>query len=389
MNMNFVFLSPHFPVNFYLFCVRLRERGVNVLGIADQEPDQLRPELRAALGDYVRVRPLDDYDQMLKACGYFISRHGRIHGVESHNEHWLTYEAQLREDFNIPGVKPHETDRIKKKSAMKEIFAATGALVARGEIFTSLESAEKFAKKVGYPIFAKPNIGVGGCGTYKIHNPEELNTFAETKPQEEYLIEEFIDGNLATYDGLTDLNGDVPYFTSHFSDTGVFEIVHHNEDLNYYSLREIPEDIKEMGLKAVKAFGVKAKFFHIEFLRRKSDRRLVAMEVNMRPPGGFTTDMMNFADDLDVYQEWVNVITGLPFQGKIERKYHCAHVARKEGKTYRLSHEEIINRFQDRIVMFSEVSQIFSAVMGNRAYLVRSQNLQEVKEMISEIQAKV
>ena len=30
--MNFVFLSPHFPPNFYRFAARLKQHGVTVLG---------------------------------------------------------------------------------------------------------------------------------------------------------------------------------------------------------------------------------------------------------------------------------------------------------------------------------------------------------------------
>jgi len=33
--MNFVYLSPHFPPNYYFFCVHLRRLGANVLGLAD------------------------------------------------------------------------------------------------------------------------------------------------------------------------------------------------------------------------------------------------------------------------------------------------------------------------------------------------------------------
>ena len=33
--MNFVFISPHFPENYWNFCDRLRANGVNVLGIGD------------------------------------------------------------------------------------------------------------------------------------------------------------------------------------------------------------------------------------------------------------------------------------------------------------------------------------------------------------------
>lgn len=39
--MNFVYLSPHFPPNYYLFAVQLNNLGVNVLGLADEPYAQI------------------------------------------------------------------------------------------------------------------------------------------------------------------------------------------------------------------------------------------------------------------------------------------------------------------------------------------------------------
>lgn len=386
--MNLIFLSPHFPQNFYHFCVQLSSLGVKVLGIAEQPFDALRPELKKSLADYFQVSSMEDYDQVVRATGWFIHRHGRINRVESHNEHWLPLEASLREDFNIPGVRREPMEKIRQKSRMKEVFIEAGIPAARGAIYKDLQSGLAFAAKVKFPVFLKPDVGVGAISTYKIHDKKEFEDFAASKSTAEYYMEEFIDGQLATFDGITDQTGEIVYYTSHFSDTGVFEVVQGNEDLNFYSLREVPSDILDYGAKAVKAFGVKEKFFHIEFLRQKSDGKLMAMELNMRPPGGFSTDMMNFASDLDVYREWSNIVVNNTFEAPITRKYHCAHVARKFGKAYRLSHDEVLSRFGTGIVSFSEVSEIFSPVMGNFAYLIRAPELAEIKNMISEIQAK-
>lgn len=64
--MNVVFLSPHFPPNFYNFCVRLREAGANVLGLADAPYESLRPELKSALTEYYRV---SDMHTTTSCCG--------------------------------------------------------------------------------------------------------------------------------------------------------------------------------------------------------------------------------------------------------------------------------------------------------------------------------
>ena len=67
--MNVVFLSPHFPPNWFRFVVGLRAAGANVLGIGDTPTEALRPELRAALGDYYRVDDLANRDQVHERAG--------------------------------------------------------------------------------------------------------------------------------------------------------------------------------------------------------------------------------------------------------------------------------------------------------------------------------
>ncbi|HOT77296.1 MAG TPA: carboxylate--amine ligase, partial [Candidatus Wallbacteria bacterium] len=130
--MNYVYVSPHFPPNFYNFCVRLKEAGVNVLGLADEHYDNLRPELKWALKEYYRVENMHSYEQLISACGYFTHKYGKIDRIDSHNEYWLQTEANLRTDFNVFGVKNDQILDIKYKSRMKKKFIEAGVEVARG-----------------------------------------------------------------------------------------------------------------------------------------------------------------------------------------------------------------------------------------------------------------
>jgi len=67
--MNFIYLSPHFPPNYYLFSANLHQLGVIVLGLADEPYELLRPELKASLTEYYRVNDMHNYDEMLRALG--------------------------------------------------------------------------------------------------------------------------------------------------------------------------------------------------------------------------------------------------------------------------------------------------------------------------------
>ena len=121
--MNFVFLSPNFPDSYRWFCIRLRENGVNVLGVGDAPYDALHPDLKAALTEYYAVGSLEDYDQVLRALGYFTFRYGKLDWVESNNEYWLELDAALRTDFHITtGPDREQIQKYRSKSLMKEYF---------------------------------------------------------------------------------------------------------------------------------------------------------------------------------------------------------------------------------------------------------------------------
>ena len=385
--MNIIYLSPHFPPNYYLFCVHLRMLGANVLGLADEPYDMLRPELKAALTEYYLIHDMHNYDQLVRALGYFTYRYGKIDRIDSQNEYWLETEAQLRTDFNIPGIKNDEIQHIKRKSLMKQVYKKAGIEVAQGKVLHTITEARRFANSVGYPLVAKPDIGVGAAKTYKIHNQEELETFFSQKPPIDYILEEFVHGSICTFDGLTDRDGNLVFYTSHQYSQGIMETVNSDDDVYYYSLREIPPDLEDAGRRTLKAFNVRERFYHFEFFRRESDNHIVALEVNMRPPGGLTTDMFNYACDIDIYKEWAHVIVHNKFSSDYARRYHCAYIGRKKRKVYANSHEQIMSKYGACCIPHHEsISGIFSAALGDYGYLARAADLSTIYEIIEFVQ---
>lgn len=133
--LNFVIVSPHFPSNFETFAHRLKESGINVLGIADVEYDSLTESLKSTLTEYYKVEDMNDYDQVYRGIAYFGHKYGKIDRIESHNEYWLELDAQLRTDFNVFGFKNEDMEAVKTKSKMKEIFRKNRIPVAKGRVF--------------------------------------------------------------------------------------------------------------------------------------------------------------------------------------------------------------------------------------------------------------
>jgi biotin carboxylase len=257
--------------------------------------------------------------------------------------------------------------------------------VARGAVIGSLDHARALVRQTGYPLVVKPDAGVGAMDTHKIASDEELERLFAAGPATAYIAEEFIAGELCSFDGLTDRNGGTVFTTAHRFSQGIMETVNEARDLYYVSMRQIPAELEAAGRKCLAAFDVRERFFHIEFFRTAADT-YVALEVNMRPPGGFTTDMFNYAGDIDIYRIWAELVVHDRRGGPYERKYHCAYATRRNRFHYARSHAEIMARFGEQIVQVGSVPGVFSSALGDTGYIFRSPELAQIEEMVAYIQ---
>ena len=380
--MNVVFLSPHFPSHYFRFCLNLKAAGANVLGVGDEPFDSLSQEVRAALTEYYQVDDMHDYDALVRSCGFFTHRYGKIDRLESLNEYWLSTEARLRDDFNIFGVRGSEIDYIRRKSRMKTKFREAGVQVARGRVIRTMDDARSLVRETGYPVIAKPDDGVGAIATYRLENDHDLDAFFETKTDTDYILEEFISGTIYSFDGLADRNGKPVFYTVHTFSQGIMETVNEARHIYYYSLRDIPQTLEKIGRECLKAFDVREQFFHIEFFQTAADQ-YVALEVNMRPPGGFTTDMFNYACDIDIYRIWAELLVQQRTEIKYRRDYHCCYASRKFNRHYANSHEDILSSYGDFMVQVESVPGVFSSALGDIGYIFRSKSLDQILEIVN------
>ena len=388
--MNFVYISPSFPKNFYQFCNRLKLNGVTVLAIADTPYDQLSEELKNSIDDYYQVYSMENYDEMIKAMGYFIFHYGHIDWLESNNEYWLEQDAKLRTDFNITtGIHTNHIEDIKCKSKMKKFYEEAGVKTARYHLVTNLDEGLQFIEKVGYPVVVKPDNGVGAAKTYKISNQDELEKFYQEEHVTQYIMEEFVNGLIISYDGIANLDKDIIFDTSHVFPNPIMDVVNDQSSMYYYSLREIPYDLKQAGHACVKAFYTAGRCFHMEFFKLLEDKEglgkkgdIIGLEVNLRTPGGYTPDMMNFANDIDVYQIYADMVTKGYSEYDHHRPYHCVYCGRRDGITYTHSHEDIISQYHFDLVMCERMPDILSGAMGNFTYTARFENMEQVDAFV-------
>ena len=392
--MNFVFVSPHFPHTYWQFCDRRKKNGLNVLGIGDAPYDSLEEPLKAALTEYYRVDSLEDYDRVYRAVAFFAFKYGKIDWIESMNEYWLEQDARLRTDFNITtGIREDRISFIKEKSLMKKLYLEAGIPTARQHVVTDREAGKVFIREVGYPVIVKPDVGVGATHTWKLENDADLEVFYDNLPAAPYVMEEFIEGEICSYDAILDSRCE-PLFESMTVWPPVMDIVNKDLDLMYYTCPEVPEGLRKLGRKTVKAFGVDRRFVHLEFFRLTKARKglgkvgdFVALEVNMRPAGGYTPDMMDFAHSTDVYQIYADMVA-YDERRVPESPAHayCVYASRKDGHTYARTHEEIMAKYGSRMMMQEEMPPMNWPQMGRYMYTARLETFEEAQEFIAFVQ---
>jgi len=384
---NFVFLSPNFPEAYWQFCHHLKNNGLRVLGIGDCPYDQLRQELRDCLTDYYKVSDLGNYEEVYRAVAFLIFRYGRIDWLESNNEFWLERDAKLRTEFNITsGFKTEDMEKIKHKSAMKAYYAKVGIPTCRWHLAVEYEAAKAFAHEVGYPVVVKPDNGVGAVSTYKLKSDADLDYFFATKDDNIYIMEEFVNGEVRTFDAIINSKGEPIFETGNVTVGSIMDIVNDNDNSMFYIVKELSEDMRDFGRRTVKAFDVKSRFVHLEYFVLREDKEglgkkgdIVGLEVNMRPSGGVSPDMMNFANELDVYKIWADMIAFDSSTMDMNRPHHFAgFCGRRDGKNFVMDHNAIMAKYGHCMKMAERVPDALSGAMANMMYLATFETEEEL-----------
>ena len=387
--MNYLLISPNFPKSQEYFAARLKEKGITVLGIGSESYEELSPRLQEVITEYFKVNNLEDYNEVLKAVAFLTYKHGKIDRVESNNEYWLELDAKIREDFNIDGVKPSELLLTKYKSRMKDIFRKAGARVVEGLSISSKVELNAAIEKLGLPVIAKPDNGVGSANTYKLFTEEDAANFKNTWDESiSYFLEQYIDNAvLCTYDGLIDREGNVVFDTSFTYSLPTLDLV--NNSLDYYTdiEPEIDDKLVEIGQNIVKQFGMKERFFHIEFFKLP-DGEYIALEYNNRIAGGITLDLYNYAYNCDLCELYAKVVVGEEVP-KYETSNYTATVSRRNKYNYKYSEDDVNIEYHEKIRMVEYVPGVFAKAMGDIIFIVTVSSKEELYEIINFIQEKI
>ena len=386
---NFVMISPNFPKTYYKFAESLKNRNINVLGIGDAYNHELDENLTNNLIEYVHCNSLENLHDTINAVGYLKNKYGSIDFLESNNEYWLENDSTLREWFSISsGIYHRDILKYKAKSEMKKYFGLAGVKYARYALSDNYEEVIKLIEEVGYPIFVKPNIGVGASGTRRIKNIEDLQRFYSEKDNNQYIFEQFIDGEIYSFDGITNSKGEIIFKCAHKFLEVNDEIVSEEKDDAYFTYKQIPTRLDQIGEAIVKSFNLKSRCFHIEFFKLKRNHQnlgrrgeYIALEVNMRPAGGYTPDLISYAMNVSFYDVYADMIKyDENRQDMKKEKFYAMSVSRRDNTRYKNDIGDIFKRYKNNIVLHGRYPEAIRDVMGDFFIFARFSTLKEANE---------
>lgn len=327
-----VFVAP-FPLETTMRFARAAAAlpGVRLCGVVQEPP---RGEDRKLFSDLVQVEDALSTRQLIEGVEALRRRHGSIARVIGVLEPLQVQLAALRQHFGIPGTDVETADVFRDKAKMKDRLRAAGLPVARHRLITKLDDAAAFEAEVGYPMVLKPPAGMGAKATFRVRSREELLGAVQgmgASPNNPVLAEEFLQGEEGSCDTLT-LGGQQHLISvSHYMPSCL--TVLENPWIQWCCMLprrdEGPgyDDVKRLGVAAVKALGLGTGFTHMEWFRR-TDGSLAIGEIAQRPPGANITRMIGLAFDTDPYRMWARAVVDEAFDGPFERKYAvgCAYL---------------------------------------------------------------
>ena len=194
-------------------------------------------------------------------------------------------------------------------------------------------------------------------------------------------------GVLCTYDGLINQHGDIVFETSFIYTQPTLDLV--NNGLDYANIIEpnIDPKLKELGQRIVYKFGMRERFFHIEFFRLP-DGEYIVLEYNNRIAGGTCVDLYNYSYNISLYEIYADVVLDKKIKDIVTNKYTLS-LSRRNRYQYKNSLEDIKAKYSYSIRMITTVPEVFSAAMGNTIIIISVENKEQITEVMNYVHEKI
>jgi biotin carboxylase len=334
--MNVLMISPGYPPEMEYFARGLSRVGAKVYGIGDSAQASLPAMAKEALSGYLQIHDLWQEDQTVEAVRQW-SKAIRIDRVECLWEPGMILAAKIREGLGLPGMTVAQTVPFRDKETMKQVLDKAGIRTPKHHRARTAAEVWAAAKDIGYPIIIKPIAGAGSADTFRCDDDAELDRALKvTQHVEECSIEEFIEAEEFTFDTVC-ADGEILYYNISWYRPRPL-IARQNEWVTSQTIALRDPDQAylaggvKMGRAVIQALGFKNGFTHMEWFR-KQDGEAVFGEIACRAAGARTTEIMNYACDVDVWTGWAEAVCHGRWTQPIERRYNaCILFKRAKGQ---------------------------------------------------------
>ncbi|CAF1520739.1 unnamed protein product [Adineta steineri] len=253
-----------------------------------------------------------EYEQYVACLNTIKNIRGSISAIalSSRKETLVKIAARLRANFNIPigtrdSVATLFVDKYEMKKRAIEVDIRTSAMVQ-----ATVEEAILLIEKTSLPIVLKLRNETGSKGVHILRSNEDLKIIEQLDPQD-YLIEQFIDGETYRVDGIVQ-NQQVQFFVVFHDYPSCFDFF--NSRINLAELLvsdpKTRFEVEAISNSVVKEFGYSNGIFHLELLKNKKDGKFYFLEIAARPGGGVARKLMvKFGVDLMI--QMIRIDSGL------------------------------------------------------------------------------
>lgn len=349
--MDVVFLSPSYPPEMQQFTRGLAAVGARVHGVGDTPVHELPASARRSLASYLHVPAMGDPVDVRRRIHAWLGGR-RPDRLEALWEPVALLAAQLREDLGLRGMSVDTVQGFRDKPLMRERVQAAGLRVPRTVRVRTVAEARAAIRVVGYPAILKPVDGAGGADTHRVDDEEGFEgALASMAHVPEATVEEFIDGDEFTYETLC-VDGRIVYESVCRYEPGVL-VARRNEwispIIHAFRSTDLPElrGGVELGRAAVAALGMGTGVSHMEWFR-KPDGTAIFGEIACRPPGANMVDLMNYADDQDLYRDWAAAVVHGRVPARPPRPWSAAIVFKRAEGRGRIQRVDGLDSFVER-----------------------------------------
>ena len=365
---------------------------VRMLGIVQEPPRE------KVYSDVVTVADGLDTRQLIEAGRLLEKRHGKIHRVIGILEPLQVQLGELRTALGVSGTDAATADLFRDKARMKEELRKHGLPCARHKLLRSFSDAEVFAAEVGFPMVVKPPAGMGCKATWRVSSMDDLRgAFGAigASPERPALAEEFLRGREHSFDTITS-GGEVRFqsVSRYFPPPlEVMETPWIQWVVVWPKVMDAPEysDARALGVKVVKALGLRTGFTHMEWFRRETGTLAIG-EIAARPPGAHFVLANSYAHDTDMYRAWARATVDDAFDGPYERKYSVGVAYLRgmgRGRISKVSGVDRANELVGRHVVESRLPQVGAhksdSYEGDGYVIARHPDVEVVKKVMQTV----